>query len=149
MPPELRESFIQELRAIHDRHPPYRKDINIRPFDPIENGVDCSRYMFLGLVQAARKAGIVGVHRVPAKDMAAGLGGWDNREVSHLVARPGDLTFWIFNGQWHTGAVFEPWSQGHGKVIHSSSSRRGPVIDPWRGKLLNELEHVKELLIGD
>lgn len=148
MPPELRAAFKQELITIYDQHPPYKKDITIRPFDPIEVGVDCSRYMFLGLYEAARKAGIVGLGRVPAKDMAAGLAGWGNREVSHLAAQPGDLTFWIFKGQWHVGAVFEPWAEGR-RVIHSSSSRRGPVIDRWEGALFRDLEHVKELTIGD
>jgi len=108
--------------------------------------------MFLAL----RKAGVVGVQRVTADDMAHGLGGWDGGPISGVAALPGDLIFWLWResrtrgkgSMDHVGAFISSWDDGR-TVIHSSSSRNGPTKSVVKGKLLEDMELVRRLTIGD
>lgn len=152
MPQALTDSFVQNLKEIHERQPPYILDVRIKPNDPIEKGVDCSRLLYI----AARRSGFL-VSRVSAKDIAVGRGGWIGRDIAVLPdklcnADEGDLLFWQWYGQvfiGHTGACVIGSKSGLLEVLHASRSRRTTVIQPLLGILNRDLVKVRRLTIGD
>jgi hypothetical protein len=119
-------------------------------------GLDCSGYIYW----AARNAGIPGIRRVTAAEMALGRGGWKGIDVRlgmagkdrlHYV-RPLDIAFWTFkpsrkNG--HTGAFGVNPQNGFPGVRHASDSRGGIVYDPIKPWVQSNLTKVRRLTIGD
>jgi hypothetical protein len=82
--------------------------------------------------------------------MSLGLNGWHGKDIGLDDAGECDLFFWTFreerqNG--HVGALL----YGLDGAVHAShaSSRRGVVLDPLDGPLLQKLTKVRRLTIGD
>jgi cell wall-associated NlpC family hydrolase len=149
-PRTWKASFVQQLKDIHSRQPPYVMDEKIKPDNPIEKGVDCSRFMYL----AARRAGAQ-ISRVTSKDMAYGRGGWIGYDLVDKLrdSDEADLSFWTWRGSkrefGHVGCILVGTKSGLLEVLHASSSRHTTVIQPLEGVFVRDLAKVRRLTIGD
>jgi len=145
--PEYAASWEKELNFMILKNPKYVMSDKIKPDDPIESGVDCSRYMYL----TARRAGIP-ISRTTARDMATGGGGWLGKDVKSDDADHLDLSFWTWSGSartyGHVGAFMVGPKSGLLEVTHASETR-GVVLDKLKGKLLTDLTKVRRLILGD
>jgi hypothetical protein len=146
--PEYKERFIARLFEIHAQQPTYKMDHRIKPDAPIEEGVDCSRLVFL----AAKRAGIPGVARVCAADMCRGLGGWRGFDLPFGVrdADEADLGFLDTKGRVsHVFAfVVDPGTRLL-EIIHASGSAGTTVVEKLPARWGPRVEAVRRLTIGE
>jgi len=127
------------------RAPKYVMDIKIKPDDPIERGVDCSRLHYLCHTWAG-----LPYRRATSYDIGIGLCGWVGRDVSVRDAVETDLTFWTWADKpnrplGHTGALIISEKSGLLEVIHASSSRGRTIQEPLAGKLERDLKKIRHL----
>ncbi len=144
MPPEWVDSFEFQLAAIERMAPKYVWGGSESP----EKGLDCSGYLYL----AAKWAGIPGVRRTTSERMSKGLDGWKSVEIGLSQAGKGHLAFWTMKPErpaGHVGAFTNPKDEEYKAVYHASSSYGRVVRKPLDGVLLEKLEQVRELTIGD
>jgi len=137
-----RGSLKGQLQFIIAKHPKYTWGGST----DLEKGLDCSGYLFL----AAKWAGIPGITRTTSARMAEGSGGWTSCQIDLKDAQECDLVFWTFSEKRKNGHVgaFLIDSDGRRAVTHSGVSK-GVVLEPLKGRLLENLSQVRRLTIGD
>ncbi len=140
--PSYKRSLKRQLTFIIAKHPKFTWG----GAESLDQGLDCSGYIFL----ACKWAGIPGITRTTALHMSLGLGGWRGKDIDLGDADECDLPFWTFkedrqNG--HVGALIHG-TDGEIRVTHASV-RKGVVMGPLRGLLLQKLTKVRRLTIGD
>ena len=145
--PEYVASWEKELQFMILKNPKYVMSDKIKPDDPIEFGVDCSRYMYL----TAKRAGIP-VLRTTALEMSMGHAGWSGKDIKIDDADNLDMAWWTWSGSnrvcGHVGAFMIGPKSGLVEVTHASE-KRGVVLDKLVGKLVTDLTKVRRLIIGD
>ena len=147
LPKEYQASLKAQYRWMILKHPKYVMLDSIKPNAPIDEGVDCSRYLYLVYNWAA----VPGIKRVTAYDMALGKGGWKGYDVDIEDAQELDIIWWTWKGSkrihGHVGTIW-PWKDGKLVITHSSSGR-GVVVDKWEKKLLSDISKIRRITIGD
>jgi len=142
---EVKETAKRWLRFFIDKRPHYVMSASIRPDDPIESGVDCSRYGYL----VCKWSGVP-VQRVTARDMAMGFGGWTGIKVSEDDADELDFFWWTWRNKpqrayGHVGYGFI-LPNGLLGVTHASQTRGHIVLDKFEGKLVSDLVLIKKMV---
>lgn len=145
MPKEWEDSFKREIAYIARQHPRYVWG----GAESEAKGLDCSGYIFL----AAKRAGIPGITRTTAYNMALGLGGWQGEDIEWYQSNPLDLMWWTFPSKpdrihGHVGVLWFDHDGFH-MVTHASMSRGKIVIDELKGTLWEDISKIRHLTIGD
>jgi len=140
----VKREYLRILRFA----PVYVMDINIRPDDPLERGVDCSRLHYL----AYKRAGVLGIQRVTSRDIATGRGGWVGKLTELEDAEDLDLAFFTFKAtrpDGHTGTFIFISVNGKLRLLHASSGYGKTVLVPFDNKFKSKLTKIKRITIGD
>lgn len=150
MAPEYQVSVRRGYEFLEMMKPKYKMDYRIKPDDPIEKGVDCSRYHYL----AYRWAAVPGIQRVTSYDIAMGKGGWIGVDVKSLAdIEDSDMVFWTWANRpdrphGHTGR-FKRTQDGHFQVAHASSGKGHIVVQDLTGALHRDITKIRRITIGD
>ena len=145
MPAEWQDSFREALQLIIDMRPKYTWG----GAESLDKGLDCSGYIFL----ACKWAGIPGITRTTALNMARGMGGWQGDDVEWHQSEPLDLIWWTFPSKpdrihGHVGVLWYD-NDGYHMVTHASASRNRVVVDKLRYSLWDDISKIRHLTIGD
>lgn len=146
LPAAWKHSLERELWRIVKAQPKYTWG----GFKNEREGFDCSGMLF----RAAVRAGIPGVTRQTARNMARGIGGWSGQPIKLRDADETDLLWWTWKDRpdriWgHVGTVLLGIRSRLLEVVHASGSKKRVVMQPMRGVLLRDLKLIRRLTIGD
>jgi hypothetical protein len=138
--PPYSYSIIRQYQYILAKHPRYVMDIKIKPNDPIEDGVDCSRLHYLVYKWAA----VPGIQRETSSRMALGYGGWTGIDIPYEEILELDFLYFTWKSMPNriNGHVMASFSTG----VIQSSTKRGVVLDPWTGSLKNSITRLRRVI---